>query len=289
MKRLISGLAIVAAAVAEGTASQAPGPNTAANRIETFELRSTVFGNSRTIRVLLPPDYAVQTLTRYPVLYFNDGYEVFTNWDVPAAVTRLIQTRRIAPLIVVGIDHAGEQERVDEDLSERANEYLPYAIPTEPAAPNPRGSQYPAFLIDEVMPAIRQRYRTKTGAANVGLGGASYGAYSALYTALKRPDVLSRVLIESGGAPADDSPLWNDVRSAMRLPALISIGVGTKEFDDETINQQFVLQARRMTALLKRVSPRTNVRLVVHDGGRLQPSAWRERLPAALTFLFGQP
>lgn len=289
MKQLISRLAIVAAAIADGSASQVPAPNSPASRIETFELRSTVFRNSRTIRVLLPPDYSAPTLTRYPVLYLNDGYEVFTNWDVPSAVTRLIQTRRIAPLIVVGIDHAGEQERADEDLSERANEYLPYAIATEPAAPNPRGSQYPAFLIDEVMPAIRERYRTKTGAANVGLGGASYGAFIALYTAAKRPEVLSRVLMESGGAPADDSPLWNDVRSAMRLPALISIGVGTKEFDDEAINQQFVSQARRLTALLKQVSPRTNVRLVVHDGARHQSSAWRERLPAALTFLFGQP
>ncbi|MEZ5427269.1 MAG: alpha/beta hydrolase-fold protein [Pyrinomonadaceae bacterium] len=41
------------------------------------QLKSKIFGNTRTIRVLLPPGYDQKPLQKYPVLYLNDGQNLF--------------------------------------------------------------------------------------------------------------------------------------------------------------------------------------------------------------------
>jgi enterochelin esterase-like enzyme len=280
-------LGTLLAAVFLATAgSQEPVTKPVGGRVEVFELRSKVFNNVRMVRVLLPPGYVDRPQIRYPVLYFNDGYEVFSDWDLPSIVTPLIQTRAIVPLIVVGIDHAGENNRGDGDLA-RANEYLPYPTPIEPAAPNPRGMLYPKFLIDEVMAAIQQKYRTQAGRANVGLGGASYGAYAALYTAITRPDVVGKLLLESGGAPPG-SPILDDLRRAKALPALISFAIGTDEFPNADVNRRFVASQQAVANLMQQVSPQSRVRFIVDEGGRHESAVWKARLPGAMTFLFGE-
>ena len=49
------------------------------NNVETLQITSKVFNNTRTIRILLPPGYhdPKNASHRYPVLYFNDGITVF--------------------------------------------------------------------------------------------------------------------------------------------------------------------------------------------------------------------
>ncbi len=143
-----------------------------------LKLTSKVFHNTRTLRVLVPPGYSDRQNVerRYPVLYLNDGYAVFTYWSAEDAINKLVQARAIEPFILVGIDNAGERER--------ANEYLPYADDSvQPPLPHPQGQLYPKFLVDEVMPLINRKFRTKTDADSTGLGGASYGSYISLYTA----------------------------------------------------------------------------------------------------------
>src|SRR4051794_26816643 len=46
------------------------------SRIQLLDLRSKTYGNSRKIRVLLPPGYAAGNLS-YPVFYFTDGRAAF--------------------------------------------------------------------------------------------------------------------------------------------------------------------------------------------------------------------
>ncbi|MGB7331329.1 MAG: hypothetical protein WBD25_08085, partial [Terriglobales bacterium] len=41
------------------------------------ELRSRIFGNTRLLRVWLPPDYDGWGANRYPILYLNDGQNLF--------------------------------------------------------------------------------------------------------------------------------------------------------------------------------------------------------------------
>src|SRR5580698_9114387 len=89
------------------------------------ELRSHIFNNSRMVRVWVPPGYGEPTGTRYPVLYLNDGQNLFeastsfagVHWQVGETASRLIAEKKIPPLVIVGIDNTGKN---------RAREYVPY-------------------------------------------------------------------------------------------------------------------------------------------------------------------
>ena len=135
------------------------------------ELRSRVFGNTRLVRVWLPPDYDGWGATRYPVLYMNDGQNLFdpatafagVHWQVGETAARLIGEKKIPPLIVVAIDNTGKS---------RACEYTPYKS-RDPRVLRPEGARYPEFLQREVMPLIEEHYSILKGPENTGLGGSS--------------------------------------------------------------------------------------------------------------------
>ena len=82
--------------------------------LEAFQ--SDVLGNSRDVLVYLPPGYDDdQRSPRFPVLYLHDGQNVFdtstsfagTEWGVDETAERLVHEGRVAPLIIVAINHAG--------------------------------------------------------------------------------------------------------------------------------------------------------------------------------------
>src|SRR5215470_15519477 len=78
--------------------------------LRLHELRSRVLRNRRLLRVWLPPRYESSGRTRYPVLYLNDGQNLFeaatafagVPWGVGDTACRLIAERKIPPLIIVG-------------------------------------------------------------------------------------------------------------------------------------------------------------------------------------------
>jgi len=143
-----------------------------AGNLWLHELSSGIFGNTRLVRVWLPPDYDGWGATRYPVLYLNDGQNLFdpatafagVHWQVGEAATQLIAEQKIRPLIIVGIDNT----------KNRAQEYIPYKS-KDPRVLNAKGKCYPDFLQHEVMPLIEERYPVLKGAENTGLGGSSLG------------------------------------------------------------------------------------------------------------------
>jgi enterochelin esterase-like enzyme len=284
VRRVVAAIIILLAGLSSA------GAQPATSNIQRLELKSKTFNNTRTLRVLLPPGYDERenTATRYPVLYLNDAFEVFHYWNAEAIVRDAIRSSAIEPLIVVGIDHAGETEGPNDDLEARTNEYLPYAdVKFEPAHPRPQGNLYPQFLVDEVMPYINQRFRTRTGPANTALGGASYGATISLYTVIKRPGIFGKLLLESTNFALADFQLVKDVRSAQELPALITLGVGTNEAPNDEINQRIVEGTRALDLALRETSRQTRTRLSIGQGASHNSDAWKSRLPAALVFLFG--
>src|SRR5579864_7636050 len=137
----------------EVTQAQAVKPNdSVTGDLRLHEFHSRVFRNTRMLRVWLPPRYdAPGTDTRqYPVLYLNDGQNLFdratafggVEWQVDETADRLIRQEVIPPLIIVGIHNA---------QSDRIREYLPYRS-FNPPVMRPRGKRYPDFVMNEVMP-----------------------------------------------------------------------------------------------------------------------------------------
>ena len=165
--------------------------------LRLHEFRSRIFRNTRMLRVWLPPRYDTpdNSARHYPVLYLNDGQNLFdratafagVEWQVDETADRLIRQEVIPPLIIVGIDNA---------QGDRIKEFLPYRS-FHPPVLRPQGKRYPDFLMNEVMPFVYERYRIARGPENTGLGGSSLGALISLYTAMDRPGVFGRLLLES--------------------------------------------------------------------------------------------
>jgi predicted alpha/beta superfamily hydrolase len=261
---------------------------------------SETFGNSRVLRVLLPPGYdaPANRNRRYPVLYLNDGQNLFDaatstftgqEWRVDETVKELVAAGRIPPLIVVGVDHAGRRARF--------HEYFPYPDRfLQPPDPTPQGKRYPAFLVDEVIPFVERQYRADRIPAHRGLGGSSAGALAAIYAAVQRPGVFGRLLIESPSIYVDDAHILTDAARVRAWPQRIALGAGTGEGGQTTCDPNasppssepdVVADLRRFARLLGDAGvDAARIRLTVTPCATHDEGAWAARLPDALTFLY---
>jgi len=256
--------------------------------LRLHEFQSRVFRNTRFLRVWLPPGYddAQNAARRYPILYLNDGQNLFEpatafagiEWQVDETADRLIRDGAVPPMIIVGMDNTGK---------DRAREYMPHRS-VHPMILRVQGRYYPNFLTKEVMPFVERNYRVATGPENTGLGGSSLGALIALYTAMARPELIGRLLLES---PA----LWVSGRQAIKQsrevriwPERIFLAMGTAETGSPERNRSLVDDVRELAAILRRaVLSEKRLRLVIEDGAGHNEAAWAERFPEALQFLFG--
>src|SRR5229473_4162771 len=245
-------------------------------RIHEFESR--IFRNHRFIRVWLPPGYDEPSAQgrRYPVLYLNDGQNLFepatsftgVEWQVDETADRLIREGVIAPMIVVGIDNAAK---------DRFREYMPHRS-LQPMMLRVQGRRYPDFLIKEVMPFVAGSYRVATGPDNTGLGGSSLGALIALYTALAWPGVIGRLLLESPSLWASNRQLIRECRARKDWPARIFLGTGTAEAGRADRSQSVVDDVRELAGILRRAGlDDSRLRIVIEDGATHHESAWARR------------
>jgi predicted alpha/beta superfamily hydrolase len=265
--------------------------STVTGDLRLHSLRSAIFGNERSIRVLLPAGYedASNAQRRYPVLYLLDGQNVFDaclsdvshhEWGADEISRRLTAAGQLPAMIVVGVDHAGVS---------RAHEYLPYKdFVGSPDMPDPAGKRFPDFLAREVMPLVNGTYRTLTGAPNTGIGGSSYGGVATLYALLARPNDFGFGLIESPTLWVGMGQLVRDTQPLAALPFKVFIGFGGKEAEDPVVSDKLISFVRALESNLRAAGyGDANLRVVIDPDAAHTESAWEQRLPGALTFLFG--
>jgi len=275
---------------------QASGASAGVIRVESVtgdlrlhEFRSRIFRNTRFLRVWLPPGYddPANADRRYPVLYLNDGQNLFepstsftgVEWQVDETGDRLIREGVIPPMIFVGLDNAAK---------ERIREYMPHRS-LHPMILRVHGTRYPSFLTKEVMPFMERTYRAAVGPENTGLGGSSLGALIALYTVAVRPGVIGRLLIESPSLWASNRQLIRQSRGVKRWPERIFLGTGTAEVGRPDRDQSVVDDVRELAGILRRSAlDDKRLRLMIEDGATHHESAWARRFPEALAFLFGK-
>jgi predicted alpha/beta superfamily hydrolase len=263
---------------------------TVVGKVETFDLHSAVFDNTRTVRVFLPPGYndAANRERHYPVLYMFDGQNLFDaciaydhvhEWQVDETVTRLIGEGKIEPLIVVGLDNAREK---------RAFEYLAWRDGLQnPGGPATAGTRLPEFLIKDVMPVIESRYRIAKGRENTGVGGSSYGGVAALYVGIDIPLVFGKVLAESPIVWVGNGEIVRQTSFLAVAPLKVFMGFGGKEADLAGANDAEVKAIRQVeTNLTKALYSPSEVKFEFDPEAQHNEAAWAKRLPDAITFLF---
>ena len=255
--------------------------------LHTHDVPSLYLGLTRRITVWVPPGSRRRVRPGLPVLFLNDGQNLFDparafagqTWQLAETAERLVQRRRIPPLLIVGIDHGA---------SRRAREYLPTDDDRNPDAERPLGREYAEFVTREVVPYIVRTYGAARGPAATGFGGSSYGAIAALNTVLVKPGVFGRLLMESPSLYVGGEYLLKRARHVRRWPSRIYLGVGTAETNRPEVNEETVVNVVKLDAILRRAGlGARRLRTVIDEGASHSEGAWASRLSAALEFLYG--
>jgi predicted alpha/beta superfamily hydrolase len=141
-----------------------------------LERDSTHLGRKLFVRVYLPPGYEQNPLRRYPVLYMQDGGNLFfpeeaflgRDWKVDRAVAMLDRMNAMDRVIIVGV-YSGN----------RLEEYT-----------KPGYEAYARAVIEEVKPAIDGQLRVFDSPHETGVVGSSLGGVVSFFMAWEHPQVF---------------------------------------------------------------------------------------------------
>ncbi len=218
----------------------------------------------RPLYVWLPPTYASESERRYPVLYMQDGQNLFdealayggSEWRVDETLTTLAGEGIEA--IAVGISHGGAR---------RVREMTPFGAGN-------LGEAYLACIADTIKPRIDAEFRTYPDAIHTTMIGSSMGGLISLFAFFNRPDCFANAGVLSPALWPAHGAIANVVHRAPYLPGRIYLDNGTQE-----------PSARPMADLLRAKGYDRNLMYVSDKGGRHTESDWARRLPNALRFL----
>jgi len=141
-----------------------------------IERDSAILGRKHLVRVYLPPGYAENTLRRYPVLYMQDGKNLFfpeeaflgREWRVGEALQLLDTMSACERAVVVGI-HSGD----------RMHEYT-----------QPGYDAYARSVVSEIKPEIERRIRVLATPRETGVIGSSLGGVVSFFMAWEYPEAF---------------------------------------------------------------------------------------------------
>lgn len=230
-------------------------------------------GLDRDLAIYLPPSYGA-TDRRYPVLYMQDGQNIFDpeasfagSWRVDLAMN-WAAARRLEG-IVVGVPNAGD---------ERIAEYSPFDNPE--GGPG-RGGEYLSHLADTIKPLVDARFRTLPQRETTGVAGSSMGGLISLFAFFARPDVFGIMGALSPSLWFAERAIFGLLERAPSEPGRLYLDVGRLEGAEALEN------ARRLRDLLraKGYVPGVHLRYVEDRAGKHEEAAWGRRFRAALPFL----
>ena len=247
---------------------------------------SKILGNRRDILVYLPRGYGRFSRRRYPVLYLQDGQNVFDSatsfagveWGVDETAERLIRGNLIEPLIIAAVANMGE---------DRVHEYGPTRGIIDTSAKRKRRSkglapEYAHFLMDELKPYIDWKYRSNPGPQFTALGGSSLGGLVTLAIGTLYPEVFGKVdrhvAIGLVGR-FRDCTVWL-IPSSEKPPLKIWLDTGTAEPGWEQTRELGNRLIEKGWKLHK------DIEYLEAQGAGHSEAAWAARVEPALRFLF---
>lgn len=254
-------------------------------RLQVIGGAGAAVGAMRDVVVWLPPGYddPANADWRYPVLYMQDGQNVFDSrpptpgeWGADETATQLIESGEMEPIIIAAIPNSGANRRV---------EYLPArALGVEG-----QGDAYIDWMVREVVPRVERAFRASRDPAARGIGGSSLGGLIALRAAQRYPDVFGRVLAESPALVLPDGDLGESMFGDVSgWHARTFIGMGSKEFGEGEAdrNAAWVASARAMAEKITAAAGAREAMLLVTPDAPHTERSWAARLPEALKYLY---
>lgn len=237
---------------------------------------SPQLGNGRTLVIYLPPSYSENPLKRYPVLYMQDGQNLFeaatsafgVEWQIDENINASVAGGRMDEVIVVGVHNTAN----------RIWEYTPCCDATYGGG---GANVYERFLIDSVKPFIDQSFRTLPGKDTTAIMGSSLGGLLSFYLTRRNPAVFSRAGCMSSSFWWNNEALTVQVeQSTAYMPVKLYLDAGTQ-------NDGLPQTLRMDSALLADgyVQGR-DVNLFTAQGGSHNEASWAARVRIPLEWLF---
>ena len=170
---------------------------------------------NRPLHIWLPDDY-FHSGERYPVMYFFDGHNLFSDADATYGKSWGLKTffeNWGKQMIVVGIE-------CGHDGPERLSEYLPYPARTGSHFDKfkPLGSETMRWIIEDIKPMIDRDYRTIPFRECTAIGGSSMGGLMAIYAVIHHNRWFSKGACISSAIGFCMRPLMKDVRTGPISP-----------------------------------------------------------------------
>lgn len=179
----------------------APGDDTPHPRLRLHrDFPSIYLPDTHNLIIYVPPGYDEEQGRTYPVLYMQDGQNLFdgrasfvpgVSWRMREQADEGIEAGEIEPLVIVGIYNAGDR---------RLAEYTPDASRQMGGG---EADSYGLMLTRELMPWIAEQYRVRRDREETGLGGSSLGGLVTLFLGLRHPECFGKL------AALSPSAWWN--------------------------------------------------------------------------------
>lgn len=178
--------------------------------------------------VYTPPDYFTNTKELYPVLYLQHGsFEDETGWSAQGKANlildNLIAERKAVPMIIV-MDNGYATKPQDNPVAD--NKTRPFSV-------------FEDVMIQEIIPMIDAKFRTKNDRNYRAIAGLSMGANQTIRIIMNHPDKFSYIGGFSGtpNYPSGDAVAptvfldgkFKDGLSINKKIKVLFLGLGTKE------------------------------------------------------------
>ena len=198
-------------------------------KVFQHDFDSKILNNSRKIFVWIPQEYNFNK-DKYPLLVVHDGRAVFYSknvgfgrrnkpkndslpkrgWNLDETVHELIQSKKIKPIIMVGVSNT----------KNRGYEYVPTR----------NGINFGKALTQELIPEIKKLYRIDS--EDIGTLGSSAGGLISLYLGWERNDVFTKAACLSPGIIYRDQNYF-ELLKKVKVPDNLKLAIvnGTDNFD----------------------------------------------------------
>ncbi|MFZ2322990.1 MAG: alpha/beta hydrolase-fold protein [Ignavibacteriaceae bacterium] len=229
----------------------------------------------RDIIIWLPPSYDSLANKYYPVLYMQDGQNIFdpstsafgVDWQVDETADSLIKAGAINEIIIVGIYNTNF----------RSSEY----------SENDTGYTYLNFIKEELKPFIDSSYRTLPDKINTAIGGSSLGGLISFMMLWENSDVFSKAACLSPAFRISNIDYVKTVKSYSGVKKNIKIyidngGIGLEQKLQPGVDEM-------LTALKsKGYEERKEILYYQDENAEHNEKAWSKRVWRFLEFFFSK-
>jgi enterochelin esterase-like enzyme len=236
----------------------------------------------RDLIVYLPPGYEADSERTYPVLYLNDGQNLFDpetsfikgkTWQVRETADAAIEAGEVEPLVIVGIYNTGDRRLAE------------YTHEQDWQMGGGEADSYGKLLTRELMPWIAEHYRVRREWEHTGLGGSSLGGLVSLYLGLKYAEVFGRLAVLSPSVWWNHKSILgvlNETAPLLKDRPRMWLDVGDHEGRMTLKDVQLLAQRLRANGWVDDES----LRFEKVRGGTHDEASWALRVGPMLRFLF---